>query len=359
LDTSGDSYFVVNGAPYPSREIDCHTLYGAPCAPNGPITVHWGSGGPAEIRVDAGCPTIGTVSESLQIKVGLEAPAEISGPYFGCSGTNINLTATQELSAYSYTWSVPNSTWKVNGVNGSQTIVGDQGRAPTITVGSSTGNVGVRANMEACLGNNFRYKNISVSTSAPSAITNFTGPSFGCSTTNVTFYSDPASGANSYLLTIRNAQGQYLGELSNSSPSFTFRPDSYTIFTDVSLSLTMAASNICGYGTSSTRSFFVINCSSGTSMYASPNPTDQSTEVTIELNPDELGLSNQMTFQEFNNMEIHVALISEVTNLTLYKAYKRGRKFQIETKEIPDGKYVLKASGNNFSISKHIVVQHK
>lgn len=263
--------------------------------------------------------------------------------------------------AYSYTWLVPNSTWKINGVNGSRTLVGSGGNAPVITIGSNPGDgrIAARANLEQCVGNNYKYKNLAISSSVPGVITNFTGPGFGCSTSSVTFYSDQVAGANSYLLTIRNSQGEYLGELSNSTPTFTFRPDSYTIFTDVSLSLTMAASNICGYGTSSTRSFFVINCSSGTNMYASPNPADQSMNVTIELNPDELGLSRNMTLQEYNEMEIQVALIFEMNSLTYFQASKRSKKFRIDTKEIPEGKYVLKATGRNFSISRHVIIQHK
>lgn len=155
------------------------------------------------------------------MSIGQPPPSSIDGPSLvGCSGANVELSSGNIVNAPSYTWTVPNSTWLVNGIPGPSVTVaytGPQAPPPNtwvstriITVGSNMGDgkIGVRANTAECIGNGFVYKTL---TTTPGTIS-ISGPSLICSSGTYVSAGDPGSvswsSSNPSGLSINSSTGQ-------------------------------------------------------------------------------------------------------------------------------------------------------
>ena len=121
---------------------------------------------------------------------GPAAPATPTGPGTPCEGTSVTYSTTN-VPGLTYTWTVP-AGWTITGGQGTNSI--------TVTVGSATGNVCVRAcNTCGCSAFVCFPVNPTPSPAAPGAIA---GPVSPCSGTTQTYSISAVSGASSYQWTV-------------------------------------------------------------------------------------------------------------------------------------------------------------
>lgn len=156
------------------------------------ITVNMGTqDGSVAVRGESGCGDGPYRSTSITI-VPPAQPGTISGnSYPECNATGITYTIDPVPGASSYNWLVP----------AEATIVSGQGTISlTVDFGTTSGNIGVRAE-SACGNSNYRYKPIIIAT--PSAPGSISGNTYvECNATGLSYSVSPVNGATSYHWTV-------------------------------------------------------------------------------------------------------------------------------------------------------------
>ncbi len=115
----GDAAFLDQNGVNLGKEIDC-CLGCYPCQPGGDIRVIAFSNGGYRLGASALCTNGGSGGPSeINVKVGISPPTSITGvPAESCTGTAFTITASLVDQAYSYTYTVPNASWLINGTAG-------------------------------------------------------------------------------------------------------------------------------------------------------------------------------------------------------------------------------------------------
>lgn len=359
--TDGFGNMIGNG-----KELNCGSFPGAQCNTNSDYPIYIKSSnsyGNFLLEFFAGCGLWGTIHKEKVIDVGMLPPAIINSPPEGCVNNTIAVSATQVNQAFSYTWEVPNSSYQINGISGPfVTVNGQAGSAVSLTIGSPIGGgvVGVRANMENCVGNGFTQKALNIYSTTPS-LQDWISFSSYCSYQTVTVTGAIAPNATSYRLEVTDMSGFPILVSNSSSPSFSF-----TAMAPGNYNLGMRGVNSCGWGPLRQIPYTTSSCGGNPPqqqviLTANPNPADDFIEVKAELNTDNPITINDevVTDEQFKEQEMKFVISSAQGGRKVYEHFTKEKSFKIDVRSIPRGQYVLAVSGLGVESRRHIIISNR
>ena len=360
----GDAAFLDPNGVNLGKEIECcGGCY--PCQPGGDIRVIAFSNGGYLLGASATCANTGGGGPTqINVKVGISPPASISGvPTEACGGSVFVMTAAPVSGAYSYTYTVPNSSWKVGGVSGpSVTIVGSQvivnPNIATITVGNSTGTnpIFVMTNMEQCPGDGTIQTPITTYLSEPGT----PGKIFystNCINEGISITCPAIANASLYFLQVTDGGAPVLTALSP-TPDFNFIPTYVASYT-----VSLIASNVCGSGPAKLSTLNTVDCGGGGTIQRmlinmSPNPANHQVSVDLYPSKDER-VTNKISQKDFDDSEMEVVVYSTKDGTLLFSKKTKEKSLIIDTKNMPSDHYVLKANLCDENIVRQLIVNHQ
>lgn len=227
------------------------------------ISVIAGSaGGAISVTANNACGSSTAASSTISLGSAPATPGSISGSATFCSGLTYTYSVAAVSGASSYTWSAP-SGW--TGTSSTNSI--------TYTASSSAGTISVTAN-NTCGSSaaSTLVVNVGAGPAAPGAITG--APSVLCPGSSYTLNVSPVSGASSYTWSIP-------ASWSGSSTS-----NSITITVDTMPgSVSVAAVNSCGTGSSSTMSYTIGAAPIAPGSISGPTSVCANTTVVFSIAP--------------------------------------------------------------------------
>ncbi len=359
----GDAQFIDVNGNLLGKEIICCNFF-CQCQTESNILVKTFSYGDIAVQVQGNCSGFVALSPTNQIGVivGLKPPASLTGPTEACVGSNLSFSATAVINAYSYTWTVPNSTWQVNGQLGPIVTVPStpvlNPNIAQITIGTPGGanSVAVRVNTAGCAGNGFTFTSVNAYSSVPGS----PGKIFystNCINEGISITCPAIANASLYFLQVTDGGAPVLTALSP-TPDFNFIPTYVASYT-----VSLIASNVCGSGPAKLSTLNTIDCGGGGTIQRmvinmSPNPANH--QVSVDLSPStDQRVTNKISQKDFADTEMEVVVYSSKDGSMLFNRKTKEKSFIIDTKNMPSDHYVLKASLCGENIVRQLIMNHQ